>query len=211
MTAKSRARKFLKKIHKKEKTNGNPRKLDREDSGVSIDENGDGHIGNFEVGGFYVLGNRENREEVCGERCKADHPEGKECQSESSPKVKVLKSRQVSKEVSENIRPSRPKKTESASRSNESSYKIVEHAIHQNIATGIFWCDCDGFKSHNEQDAKYHMMQNSPKQAKKPYIRKEHLTDRPFADNEALKALRDSLPEAEKFNPGKKPRNKENN
>ena len=132
-------------------------------------------------------------------------------QSESSPKVKVLKSRQVSKEVSENIRPSRPKKTESASRSNESSYKVVKHAIHQNIATGIFWCDCDRFKSHNEQDAKYHMMQNSPKQAKKPYIRKEHLTDRPFADNEALKALRDSLPEAEKYNPGKKPRNKENN
>lgn len=133
-------------------------------------------------------------------------------QSESSPKTKVLKSRQVSKEVSENTHSSRPKRTHSASQSKEnSSTEVVRHAIHQNIKTGVFWCDCEGFKSNNEADANYHMMQNSPKMAKKPYIRKPHLTDRPLADNEALKALRDSLPEAEKFNPGKKPRNKENN
>lgn len=128
-------------------------------------------------------------------------------QSESSPKIKVLKSRQVSKEVSENIRPSRPNRKPKKSETSTSG--TIEHAIHQNIKTGIFWCDCDGFKSHNEADARHHMEQNTPK--KKPYIRKPHLTDRPLAGNEALQALRDSLPEAEKYNPGKKPRNKENN
>lgn len=61
----------------------------------------------------------------------------------------------------------------------------------------------------NESSSAEAARQDEPK--KKVYIRKPHLTDRPLADNEALKALRDSLPEAEKFNPGKKPRNKENN
>lgn len=122
----------------------------------------------------------------------------------------------VSKEVSETTRTSRPKAKRSFKNSKSTSREtsktlVTEHAIHQNIATGIFWCDCEGFKSHNEQDANYHLMQNSPKQAKKPYIRKEHLTARPFADNKALQALRDSLPEATKYNPGKKPRKKENN
>lgn len=107
-----------------------------------------------------------------------------------------------SKDVSVSTVPSRPNQT--PKKSGTSTSGTVEHAIHQNIATGIFWCDCGQFKSHIEQDATHHMGQNTPK--KKPYIRKEHLTDRPFADNEALKALRDSLPEAEKFNQGKKPR-----
>lgn len=120
--------------------------------------------------------------------------------------------------TSGNTRRSAPKKTRSSSRSNASSSKAPateravtapKHAIHQNIATGIFWCDCEQFRSHIEQDATYHMEQHAPK--KKPFVRKPHLTDRPLAGNEALQALRDSLPEAEKFNPGKKPRNKENN
>lgn len=61
----------------------------------------------------------------------------------------------------------------------------------------------------NESSSTEAARQDEPK--KKVYIREPHLTDRPLADNEALKALRDSLPEAEKYNPGKKPRNKENN
>lgn len=109
-----------------------------------------------------------------------------------------------SKDVSVSTVPSRQNQT--PKKSGTSTSGITEHAIHQNIKTGIFWCDCDGFKSHNEADANYHMMQNSPKMAKKPYIRKPHLTDRPLANNEALQALRDSLPEAKKYNPGKKPR-----
>lgn len=131
---------------------------------------------------------------------------------ESKPTEQTAR-RATSKEGSATTRPSRPKKTRSSSRSNGNSpeAKVVppKHAIHQNVDTGIFWCDCEGFKSHLEVDVKYHLKQYEPK--KKPFVRKEHLTDRPFQDNEALQALRDSLPEAEKFNPGKKPRNKENN
>lgn len=130
---------------------------------------------------------------------------------ESKP-AKRPTSRTTSKEGSATTRTSPPKKTRNSSRSSGRSSEAkseITHAIHKNIKTGIFWCDCDGFKSYIETDAKHHMEQNKPK--KKPFVRKEHLTNRPFQGNEALQALRDSLPEAEKFNPGKKPRNKENN
>ena len=89
--------------------------------------------------------------------------------------------------------------------------KTSNHIVWQNKATGIFWCEGCSFKSHIPEDATYHKNQNLPKQQKKPYVRKEHLTDRPFKDIPELQALRDSLPEATKYNPGKKPRNKENN
>ena len=38
-----------------------PQKLDRKDSGVDIDENGNGYLGNFKVRGFYSIGRRDDR------------------------------------------------------------------------------------------------------------------------------------------------------
>ena len=134
----------------------------------------------------------------------------------------ISQSYQESSEVSEstdhtrwNRKPSKTRTSNSTKKKNSESSREysseTKHAIHQNKATGKFWCECEGFQSFDERDANYHMQQHYPVQSKKPYIRKEHLTDRPLANHEALKALRGTLPEAEKYNPGKKPRNKENN
>lgn len=114
-----------------------------------------------------------------------------------------------------NSQSSRPNKKQNSSKENDSAKtengSPKMHRVWQNEATGIFWCEGCSFKSHIPEDATYHKNQNLPKQQKKPYVRKEHLTDRPFKDIPELQALRDSLPEAKKYNPGKKPRNKENN
>lgn len=71
------------------------------------------------------------------------------------------------------------------------------HLVEFAYATHIE-CVC-GEQFDDEVAGRKHIRKTSG--PKKPFVLPEHLSDRPFAQNEALKALREQLPEAIKYNP----------
>lgn len=106
-----------------------------------------------------------------------------------------------------NASPSSRKSTKST----PSSKKRIEKPEHElftvqfSFATKIF-CNC-GEEFLDAEQGQAHIRKVIPK---KPFVLKEHLTDRPFAQNEALQSLREQLPQAVKHNP-RNQRNKEKN